>query len=148
MATEKAQAALRLVESQIRAMAQIRTESLHVVTSNTAAARAEIQSLNGQNTSSVINFALHLWVRPKSPSDTANPELYGSFYPPVRLLWLCLAPGRPGILGTTAASFARCSPARSCNRRLSTSAALAARPASNKTSSIFLKVCSNIGAQA
>jgi tape measure domain-containing protein len=52
LATEKAQAALRLVQGQIRAMDQIRSESQHVVRSNVPQARAEIQSLNGQNTSS------------------------------------------------------------------------------------------------
>lgn len=52
IATEKAQAAITNVESQIRALDRIRTESQHQVSTNAAAARAEIMSLNGANTSS------------------------------------------------------------------------------------------------
>ena len=52
VATEKAQAAITNVESQIRALARIQTESRHQVSTNAGAARAEIQSLNGMNTSS------------------------------------------------------------------------------------------------
>jgi tape measure domain-containing protein len=52
LATEKAQASLNLIQGQIRAMDQIRTESQHLVKTNAAQARSEIQSLNGQNTSS------------------------------------------------------------------------------------------------
>jgi hypothetical protein len=52
VATEKAQTSLRLVDSQIRALDQIRTESQHVVGTNAGQARSEIQSLNGMNTSS------------------------------------------------------------------------------------------------
>lgn len=52
VATEKAQAAITNVESQIRALDRIQTESRHQVASNVDAVRAEIQSLNGMNTSS------------------------------------------------------------------------------------------------
>ena len=52
VATEKAQAAIGNVERQILALDRIQTESQHQVNSNADAARAEIQSLNGMNTSS------------------------------------------------------------------------------------------------
>ena len=52
VATEKAQTSLRLVDSQIRALDQIRTESQHAISTNANQARSEIQSLNGMNTSS------------------------------------------------------------------------------------------------
>ena len=52
VATEKAQAAIGNVERQILALDRIQTESRHQVNSNADAARAEIQSLNGMNTSS------------------------------------------------------------------------------------------------
>lgn len=52
VATEKAQAAISNVERQILALDRIQTESRHQVNSNADAARAEIQSLNGMNTSS------------------------------------------------------------------------------------------------
>ena len=51
-ATEKAQTSLRLVDSQIRALDQIRTESQHAISTNANQARREIQSLDGVNTSS------------------------------------------------------------------------------------------------
>lgn len=52
VATEKAQAAITNVEGQIRALDRIQTESRHQVSTNADAARAEIMSLNGANTSS------------------------------------------------------------------------------------------------
>lgn len=52
VATEKAQAAITNVEGQIRALDRIQTESQHQVASNVSAVRAEIDSLNGRNTSS------------------------------------------------------------------------------------------------
>ncbi|SCK61184.1 tape measure domain-containing protein [Variovorax sp. HW608] len=52
VATEKAQAAITNVDGMIRALDRIQTESRHAVNSNADAARAEIQSLNGMNTSS------------------------------------------------------------------------------------------------
>ncbi|MFC7459195.1 tape measure protein [Hydrogenophaga defluvii] len=52
VATEKAQAAITNVEGMIRALDRIQTESAHVVRTNADAARSEIQSLNGANTSS------------------------------------------------------------------------------------------------
>ncbi|CAG0982940.1 hypothetical protein BURK2_01950 [Burkholderiales bacterium] len=52
VATEKAQAAITNVESQIKALDRIQTESRHQVSTNADAARAEIMSLNGANTSS------------------------------------------------------------------------------------------------
>lgn len=50
--TEKAQASITNVQGMINALGRIRTESEHRVSTNADAARAEIQSLNGQNTSS------------------------------------------------------------------------------------------------
>ncbi len=52
VATEKAQAAITNVEGQIKALDRIQTESRHQVSTNADAARAEIMSLNGANTSS------------------------------------------------------------------------------------------------
>jgi DNA primase len=52
LTTEKAQAAIGTVERQINALNPIQTESRHRVNRNAAAARAEIMSLNGLNTSS------------------------------------------------------------------------------------------------
>lgn len=52
VATEKAQAAISNVENQIKALDRIQTESRHQVSTNAEAARAEIMSLNGANTSS------------------------------------------------------------------------------------------------
>lgn len=52
VATEKAQAAITNVEGQIKALDRIQTESRHQVITNAEAARAEIMSLNGANTSS------------------------------------------------------------------------------------------------
>ena len=52
VATEKAQAAITNVEGQIKALDRIQTESRHQVSTNAEAARAEIMSLNGANTSS------------------------------------------------------------------------------------------------
>lgn len=52
VATEKAQAAIGNVERQILALDRIQTESRHQVNSNADAARSEILSLNGMNTSS------------------------------------------------------------------------------------------------
>ena len=52
MATEKAQAAITNVEGMIKALDRIQTESQHQVASNVGAVRAEIDSLNGRNTSS------------------------------------------------------------------------------------------------
>ena len=50
--TEKAQAAITNVEGMIYALDRIQTESQHQVASNVGAVRAEIDSLNGRNTSS------------------------------------------------------------------------------------------------
>ena len=52
VATEKAQAAITNVEGMINALDRIQTESRHQVASNVGAVRAEIDSLNGRNTSS------------------------------------------------------------------------------------------------
>lgn len=52
VATEKAQAAITNVEGMIKALDRIKTESRHQVSTNADAARAEIMSLNGANTSS------------------------------------------------------------------------------------------------
>lgn len=52
VATEKAQAAITNVQSQITALGRIQTESNHLVRTNADAARSEILSLNGANTSS------------------------------------------------------------------------------------------------
>ena len=52
VATEKAQAAITNVEGMIKALDRIQTESQHQVASNVSAVRAEIDSLNGRNTSS------------------------------------------------------------------------------------------------
>jgi tape measure domain-containing protein len=52
VATEKAQTSLRLIESQIRALDEIRTESQHAISTNANQARSEIRSLDGMNTSS------------------------------------------------------------------------------------------------
>lgn len=52
VATEKAQAAITNVEGMINALNRIQTESQHQVASNVGAVRAEIDSLNGRNTSS------------------------------------------------------------------------------------------------
>lgn len=52
VATEKAQAAITNVEGMIKALDRIQTESQHQVASNVGAVRAEIDSLNGRNTSS------------------------------------------------------------------------------------------------
>lgn len=52
VATEKAQAAIRGVETQILALNRIQTESDHEVRSNVEAVRADILSLNGLDTSS------------------------------------------------------------------------------------------------
>ena len=52
VATEKAQAAITNVETMIRALDRIETESHHQVSSNVAAVRSEIDKLNGRNTSS------------------------------------------------------------------------------------------------
>ena len=50
--TEKAQASITNVQGMINALSRIRTESEHRVNTNADAAKAEIQSLNGQNTTS------------------------------------------------------------------------------------------------
>jgi phage-related minor tail protein len=52
VATEKAQAAITNVEGMIKALDRIQTESQHQVSTNADAARSEIMSLNGANTSS------------------------------------------------------------------------------------------------
>jgi phage-related minor tail protein len=52
VATEKAQAAITNVEGMIKALDRIQTESRHQVSTNADAARSEIMSLNGANTSS------------------------------------------------------------------------------------------------
>ncbi|PJB31363.1 MAG: hypothetical protein CO109_10375, partial [Deltaproteobacteria bacterium CG_4_9_14_3_um_filter_65_9] len=50
--SEKAQASINNVEGMINALGRIRTESQHSVNTNADAARSEISSLNGMNTSS------------------------------------------------------------------------------------------------
>ena len=50
--TEKAQASITNVEGMIKALDRIRTESQHSVSTNADAAKGQIQSLNGVNTSS------------------------------------------------------------------------------------------------
>lgn len=50
--TEKAQAAISNVQGMIGALNRIETESRHQVSSNAGGVRAEVQSLNGMNTSS------------------------------------------------------------------------------------------------
>jgi tape measure domain-containing protein len=52
LATDKAQAAIGNVERQIAALSDLQTQSKHLVETNAAAARAEIEGLNGANTSS------------------------------------------------------------------------------------------------
>ena len=52
VATEKAQAAITNVDGMIKALDRIQTESRHQVSTNADAARSEIMSLNGANTSS------------------------------------------------------------------------------------------------
>ena len=52
VATEKAQAAITNVDGMIKALDRIQTESRHTVSTNADAARSEILSLNGANTSS------------------------------------------------------------------------------------------------
>jgi tape measure domain-containing protein len=52
VATEKAQAAITNVDGMIKALDRIQTESRHTVSHNADAARSEIMSLNGANTSS------------------------------------------------------------------------------------------------
>jgi tape measure domain-containing protein len=52
VSSEKAQASITNVEGMIKALDRIRTESQHSVSSNAGAARGEIQSLAGMNTSS------------------------------------------------------------------------------------------------
>jgi tape measure domain-containing protein len=52
VATEKAQAAIVNVESQITALNQLQTESEHLIHTNAEAARAEVLSLDGLDTSS------------------------------------------------------------------------------------------------
>jgi tape measure domain-containing protein len=52
VATEKAQSAIGNVERQITSLSRIQTESNHFVRTNADAARSQIQSLNGANTSS------------------------------------------------------------------------------------------------
>jgi len=52
VATEKAQASITNVETMIRALDRIQTESRHQISTNADAARDEVMSLNGANTSS------------------------------------------------------------------------------------------------
>ena len=52
VATDKAAAAISNVEGQLKALDRIQTESKHLVSTNAGAARSEIASLNGMNTSS------------------------------------------------------------------------------------------------
>ena len=52
VATEKAQAAIGNVERQIMALNRLQTESRHLVSTNADAARSEVRSLDGMNTSS------------------------------------------------------------------------------------------------
>ena len=52
ISSEKAQASITNVEGMIRALDRIKTESQHQINSNANAARSEVLSLNGMNTSS------------------------------------------------------------------------------------------------
>lgn len=52
LATEKAQAAITNVDGMLKALDRIQTESRHQVNTNADAARAEVMSLNGANTTS------------------------------------------------------------------------------------------------
>ncbi|ARU21600.1 hypothetical protein RSSE_c1179 [Ralstonia solanacearum] len=52
VATERAQAAISNVRNQIAALDRLQTESRHLIASNVDAVRAQVQSLNGVNTSS------------------------------------------------------------------------------------------------
>ncbi|MGY6217828.1 hypothetical protein ACW73L_21925 [Methylolobus aquaticus] len=56
--TAKAETALSNVARQIQALSQLETESQHLVSTNVAAARAEIQSLNGANTASTHTITI------------------------------------------------------------------------------------------
>ena len=58
VATERAQAAISNVRTQIATLDRVQTESRHMVTSNVDAVRAEVQSLNGMNTSSTHTIAV------------------------------------------------------------------------------------------
>ncbi|BCL90375.1 tape measure protein [Ralstonia pseudosolanacearum] len=58
VATEKARAAIANVEGMLRALDRVQTESRHLVASNVDAVRAEVQSLNGMNTSSTHTIAV------------------------------------------------------------------------------------------
>ncbi|WP_371054244.1 tape measure protein [Ralstonia pseudosolanacearum] len=58
VATEKARAAIANVEGMLRALDRVQTESRHLVASNVDAVRAEVQSLNGLNTSSTHTIAV------------------------------------------------------------------------------------------
>ncbi|WP_328517165.1 tape measure protein [Ralstonia solanacearum] len=58
VATEKARAAIANVEGMLRALDRVQTESRHHVASNVDAVRAEVQSLNGMNTSSTHTIAV------------------------------------------------------------------------------------------
>lgn len=72
VATEKAQASITNVESQIKALDRIQTESKHQVSTNAEAAKSEIQSLNGMNTSST--HVIHI----QKVEDNATGGLVGS----------------------------------------------------------------------
>ncbi|WP_247424699.1 tape measure protein [Ralstonia pseudosolanacearum] len=56
--TDKARAAIANVEGMLRALDRVQTESRHAVASNVDAVRAEVQSLNGMNTSSTHTIAV------------------------------------------------------------------------------------------
>lgn len=58
VATEKARAAIANVDSMLRALDRVQTESRHRVASNVDAVRVEVQSLNGMNTSSTHTIAV------------------------------------------------------------------------------------------
>ncbi|MDC6176260.1 hypothetical protein C2I33_00220 [Ralstonia solanacearum] len=58
VATDKARAAIANVEGMLRALDRVQTESRHRVASNVDAVRAEVQSLNGMNTSSTHTIAV------------------------------------------------------------------------------------------
>ncbi|MEF9388625.1 tape measure protein [Ralstonia solanacearum species complex bacterium KE056] len=58
VATDKARAAIANVEGMLRALDRVQTESRHAVASNVDAVRAEVQSLNGLNTSSTHTIAV------------------------------------------------------------------------------------------
>ena len=75
VATEKAQAAIGNVETQIEALNRLETESQHLVRTNVDEARAAIQSLDGMDTSST--HTIHV----QKVEDNASGGLVGAGVP-------------------------------------------------------------------